>query len=277
MVELKREKPQYKNLKYKKILSYLSKMDNSKSDIALISNRKILETGTSNLLFVKDKKFFTPKKDYYEGNTYKFFKTKIKNITKKDILLKDIYDYDEILLLGSGKGVTSVRTINEIQWRRKNLEKFKFLSKHYDLVIKNVTLIDFNLMKDPNNPCLFCNVEKTGLTYENDLAYASYDSFPVSKKHCLIIPKRHISDYFDLSKDELIACDELIKIIKNEILNKDKTVKGFNLGTNIGKVSGQSIFHCHFHLIPRREGDVENPQGGVRSVIPSKQHYKREK
>ena len=136
LVELKREKPQYKNLKYKKILSYLSKMDNSKSDIALISNRKILETGTSNLLFVKDKKFFTPKKDYYEGNTYKFFKTKIKNITKKDILLKDIYDYDEILLLGSGKGVTSVRTINEIQWRRKNLEKFKFLSKHYDLVIK---------------------------------------------------------------------------------------------------------------------------------------------
>ena len=136
LVELKREKPQYKNLKYKKILSYLSKMDNSKSDIALISNRKILETGTSNLLFVKDKKFFTPKKDYYEGNTYKFFKTKIKNITKKDILLKEIYDYDEILLLGSGKGVTSVRTINEIKWKRKNLEKFKFLSKHYDLVIK---------------------------------------------------------------------------------------------------------------------------------------------
>ena len=136
LVELKREKPQYKNLKYKKILSYLSKMDNSKSDIALISNRKILETGTSNLLFVKDKKFFTPKKDYYEGNTYKFFKTKIKNIIKKNILLKEIYDYDEILLLGSGKGVTSVRTINEIKWKRKNLEKFKFLSKHYDLVIK---------------------------------------------------------------------------------------------------------------------------------------------
>tara|TARA_B100000965_G_scaffold232479_1_gene194667 strand:- start:182 stop:859 length:678 start_codon:yes stop_codon:yes gene_type:complete len=136
LVKLKREKPQYKNLKYKKILSYLSKMDNSKSDIALISNGKILETGTSNLLFVKNKKFFTPKKDYYEGNTYKFFKTKIKKITKKDILLKDIYDYDEILLLGSGKGVTSVRTINDIKWRRKKFEKFKFLLKHYDLVIK---------------------------------------------------------------------------------------------------------------------------------------------
>ena len=62
-----------------------------------------------------------------------------------------------------------------------------------------------------------------------------------------------------------------------EIINKDKTVAGFNLGTNIGKVSGQSIHHCHFHLIPRREGDVENPQGGVRSVIPNKQHYRRKK
>mgnify|MGYP001244874634 CR=1 FL=1 len=135
LVKLKREKPQFKNLKYKKILSYLSKMNNSQSDIALVFGKKILETGTSNLLFVKDKKFFTPKKDYYEGNTYKFFKTKIGKITKKDILLNEINNYDEILLLGSGKGVASVRTINDIKWKRKNLEKFKFLSKHYDHAI----------------------------------------------------------------------------------------------------------------------------------------------
>ena len=132
-------------------------------------------------------------------------------------------------------------------------------------------------MKDPNNPCLFCNSEESGCAHENDLAYASYDSYPVSEYHCLIIPKRHIKDYFDLSNEELIACNKLIKIVKKEITNKDSSVKGFNLGTNIGKVSGQSILHCHFHLIPRREGDVENPQGGVRSVIPNKQHYKREK
>tara|TARA_Y100000591_G_C21600862_1_gene577937 strand:- start:6 stop:404 length:399 start_codon:yes stop_codon:yes gene_type:complete len=130
-------------------------------------------------------------------------------------------------------------------------------------------------MKDPNNPCLFCNDEKSGCAYENDLAYASYDSYPVSEYHCLIIPKRHIKDYFELSNDELVACNELIKIVKKEIINKDPSVKGFNLGTNIGKVSGQSILHCHIHLIPRREGDVDNPQGGVRSVIPNKQHYKR--
>ena len=132
-------------------------------------------------------------------------------------------------------------------------------------------------MKNPNNPCLFCNVKESGYDYENDLAYASFDTYPVSKDHCLIIPKRHIKDYFDLSNEELIACDQLAKIVKDEIISKDHLVKGFNLGTNIGKASGQSIFHCHFHLIPRREGDVENPQGGVRSVIPSKQHYIRKK
>ena len=130
-------------------------------------------------------------------------------------------------------------------------------------------------MKDPNNPCLFCNIKKSGCAHENNLAYASYDSYPVSNLHCLIIPKRHINDYFDLTNEELIACDNIIKIVKTEISKKDQTVVGFNLGTNIGKASGQSIFHCHFHLIPRREGDVDNPQGGVRSVIPNKQHYKR--
>jgi len=132
-------------------------------------------------------------------------------------------------------------------------------------------------MKDPNNPCLFCNSKISGVAHENDLAYASYDTYPVSNHHCLIIPKRHVKDYFDLSSDELIACNDLIKIVKEEIINKDNTVKAFNIGTNIGKISGQTIMHCHIHLIPRREGDVMNPQGGVRGVIPSKQHYIRKK
>ena len=130
-------------------------------------------------------------------------------------------------------------------------------------------------MRDPNDPCLFCNIKKSGLADENALAYASYDTYPVSKLHCLIIPKRHVKDYFELNNDEVIACTNLIKKIKDEILLKDPLVKGFNIGTNSGKVAGQTVLHCHIHLIPRREGDVENPQGGVRSVIPSKQHYKR--
>ena len=130
-------------------------------------------------------------------------------------------------------------------------------------------------MRDPNNPCLFCNSKISGIAHENDLAYASYDTYPVSELHCLIIPKRHVIDYFELSDVELVACNDLIKVIKEEVLIKDKNVKAFNIGTNAGKIAGQSIMHCHIHLIPRREDDVENPQGGVRSVIPQKQHYKR--
>ena len=131
------------------------------------------------------------------------------------------------------------------------------------------------MLKDPNNPCLFCNSKKSGVAYENKLAYASYDTYPVSDLHCLIIPKRHINNYFDLSDEELIACNNLIKVVKREIVEKDKTVEAFNIGTNVGKISGQSIMHCHIHLIPRRKGDVNNPQGGVRSVIPKNQHYTR--
>ena len=130
-------------------------------------------------------------------------------------------------------------------------------------------------MRDPNNPCLFCHIKESDLADENELAYSSYDTYPVSDLHSLIIPKRHIKDYFELSDDEVIACNELIKKTKDKILLKDPLVKGFNIGTNAGKFAGQSVLHCHIHLIPRREGDVENPQGGVRSVIPLKQHYKR--
>ena len=130
-------------------------------------------------------------------------------------------------------------------------------------------------MRDPNNPCLFCNIKESGLVMENELAYASYDTYPVSELHCLIIPKRHIKDYFELTDEEVIACNKLIKNMKREVELKDPTVKGFNIGTNLGKIAGQSVMHCHIHLIARRVGDVENPQSGVRSVIPLKQHYKR--
>ena len=130
-------------------------------------------------------------------------------------------------------------------------------------------------MKDPNNPCIFCKIIKEELQFENKLAYSSIDSYPVSEFHSLIVPKRHVETYFDLTNEEIQACNDLILKTKEKILKQDFSVKGFNIGINAGKVAGQSIMHCHIHLIPRREGDVENPQGGVRSVIPKKQHYKR--
>ena len=130
-------------------------------------------------------------------------------------------------------------------------------------------------MKDPNNPCLFCNTSKDEFIFENKLAFVTFDSYPVSKFHSLIIPKRHVQNYFDLTNDELLACHELLSKIKNKIISDDNVVNGFNIGANSGKTAGQSILHCHIHLIPRRKGDVENPQGGIRGVISSKQHYIR--
>ena len=130
-------------------------------------------------------------------------------------------------------------------------------------------------MRNPNNPCIFCKIKKVELLFENKLAYSSMDSYPVSEFHSLIIPKRHVETYFELSNEEIQACNELILKTKEKILTQDASVKGFNIGTNAGEPAGQSIFHCHIHLIPRRKGDVENPQGGVRSVISKKQHYKR--
>ena len=130
-------------------------------------------------------------------------------------------------------------------------------------------------MIDPNNPCLFCNTNNKEYLIENDLAFATFDSYPVSKNHLLVIPKRHVENYFDLSNDEILACNEIIKLIKKKLEQDDQTIKGFNLGSNNGKAAGQSINHCHIHLIPRRLGDVDNPQGGVRAVISSKQHYVR--
>tara|TARA_Y100000590_G_C15654402_1_gene990054 strand:+ start:281 stop:631 length:351 start_codon:yes stop_codon:yes gene_type:complete len=114
---------------------------------------------------------------------------------------------------------------------------------------------------------------KERIISENELVYAIRDKYPVTPLHSLIIPKRHVVDYFSLTKDELLSCDVLLKEVKDSIQSDDEMVEGFNIGINSGEVAGQTIFHCHIHLIPRRSGDVENPRGGVRHLIPGKGDY----
>ena len=121
--------------------------------------------------------------------------------------------------------------------------------------------------------CLFCHIEQLRVISTNDLTYAIRDGFPVTAGHMLIIPNRHVEDYFGLSQDELLACDALLKSLKEQIQRDDSSVTGFNIGMNAGEAAGQTIFHCHIHLIPRRIGDVEVPRGGVRHVIPGKGSY----
>lgn len=121
--------------------------------------------------------------------------------------------------------------------------------------------------------CIFCEIESTRIVSSNSLAYVIYDGFPVTEHHCLIIPHRHAESYFDLTDKEREACHDLLVEMKDEIQNSDQSVDGFNIGMNSGHSAGQTIFHCHIHLIPRRSGDVENPRGGVRGVIPDKRLY----
>ena len=131
LFKYKRIEPTHKNLYYKKIIAKLSKVDSSGHDIALVSNKKILETGTSNLVFVKNNKIFSPKNNCYFGNTIKFLSKKVK-IFLKDILINDLNDYDEIILIGSGKGVTSVSKIDELNWKRRKIICYNKLNKIYN-------------------------------------------------------------------------------------------------------------------------------------------------
>ena len=123
--------------------------------------------------------------------------------------------------------------------------------------------------------CLFCKVQsqKEKIILRNELCFLIEDAFPVTKGHALVIPRRHVADYFLLSIAEQQAANELLQIRRKQLLEQDKTIDGFNMGVNSGEAAGQTIFHCHIHLIPRRRGDVENPKGGVRGVIPGKQAY----
>jgi len=136
---------------------------------------------------------------------------------------------------------------------------------------------DFRAMadsyKDREKGCLFCKAPSERIIAENELCYAIRDGFPVTDGHTLIIPKRHVADYFDLFQPELNSIQQMLQIQREAICQADETVTGFNVGINSGASAGQTIFHCHVHLIPRRNGDVENPRGGVRGVIAAKQSY----
>ena len=123
------------------------------------------------------------------------------------------------------------------------------------------------------NSCVFCDMDAFDVQAENDYAYVINDAFPITEMHALIIPKRHVKTYFELNTDELGACHDLLNSMRSGILDEDSSVEGFNIGMNNGIVAGQTIDHCHIHLIPRREGDVINATGGVRNIIPGMGDY----
>ncbi len=121
--------------------------------------------------------------------------------------------------------------------------------------------------------CIFCNIEEDRIVHEYKHFYVIRDAFPVTPLHSLVISKRHVVSYFQCSKEEHDEIPIILDTQKTELKILDDTITGFNIGMNIGEDAGQTIFHCHIHIIPRRQGDTPNPRGGVRGVIPDKQKY----
>ena len=125
-----------------------------------------------------------------------------------------------------------------------------------------------------SNACIFCEIATTDRVIDQtERCFVIRDAFPVTEGHTLIIPKRHVADYFDLTTAETSEIQQLLQKHKALIELNDESVDGFNIGINVGVTAGQTVFHVHVHLIPRRIGDVDNPKGGVRGVIPAKQKY----
>ena len=124
--------------------------------------------------------------------------------------------------------------------------------------------------------CIFCKKINCKILKQLKYFFIIRDTaYPVTEHHTLIITNRHISDFFELSDEENIELNQILKDQKKELKDLDSNISGFNVGVNIGKDAGQSIMHCHIHLIPRRKGDVEDPRGGVRGVIPERQKYRK--
>lgn len=122
--------------------------------------------------------------------------------------------------------------------------------------------------------CIFCQLAEEHHTIENESFYGQFDKYPVTEGHLLIIPKRHVETLFDLTETERVALYAMIEKGR-AMLQETYEPDGFNFGVNQGTAAGQTIPHLHLHLIPRYQGDMEDPEGGVRGVIPEKQKYRR--
>ena len=123
------------------------------------------------------------------------------------------------------------------------------------------------------NNCVFCNIPEDRIVNEYKYFYIIRDLYPVTNLHSLVIPKRHVVSYFECNQNEYDEIPIILNTQKTELKVTDDSITGFNIGMNIGEDAGQTVFHFHIHIIPRRKGDIKNPKGGIRGVIPNKQNY----
>ena len=212
----------------------------------------------------------------YDTITCLYVLNVLKSIEQSNVLLSV-----SSLLKHGGKAYFAVRRdIVYEGFRMHKLHKKLTYQTNVKLPFKSVFLNDFceiyeyqhfDIVNNSTPECPFCSPQMKVLQ-ETALAYSVFDNFPVTNGHALVIPKRHVANYFDLTINEQIACQLNLYKLK-EIIDKDYQPDGYNVGVNVGESAGQTIGHVHIHLIPRYENDVEDPTGGVRNVIPDKGNY----
>lgn len=203
------------------------------------------------------------------------------NVLEKQDQFKVLIDISR-LLNPKGHGYFSVRRdVKKSGYRMHKIHQLPTYQTNVTLPYKSIFLnenceiYDYQRIVDLDisQECIFCNPSGMNLIAESAICYAIYDKFPVSKGHALIIPKRHTSNFFELKDFEKMSLWMFAEEVK-EILMHEYEVSDFNVGFNIGEHAGQSVMHTHLHVIPRYQGDVENPIGGIRNVIPGKGDYK---
>jgi ATP adenylyltransferase len=214
--------------------------------------------------------------DYYVNTTHNMVGKVLRNHGIVDRSKgSEIYSLRGFASLGNGEIEDLIRSCED---RLEN-----FLEMHGDRVFEHRRKLyasseaesDLDpLTLESDSSCDFCTIDSERVIDENNFAFAIRDAYPVAELHTLVIPKRHVQTYFELAPSELDACNSLLKASKVWIEKSVPAISGFNIGVNNGQSAGQTVPHAHIHLIPRRDGDVENPRGGVRHVIPGKGAYK---
>ena len=186
---------------------------------------------------------------------------------RNEFLMESNLPLRETITLQTGKNASQRRTFLQNVY---NDAKAKLLHTWEPLIKADPT---FFTMSNSEDICPFCTLAPNGILESDEQALAFRDGYPVTKLHTLVVPRRHVATYFDLTDQERQSIHKLLESQQDEILKEDNNVKGFNIGWNCGEVAGQTVFHAHVHLIPRRKNDVENPRGGVRNIIPGKGNY----
>jgi diadenosine tetraphosphate (Ap4A) HIT family hydrolase/5-methylcytosine-specific restriction endonuclease McrA len=261
-----------------KVLRQNGVVEKEKSNYRLLVDGKISERAKEELIMLCDQRI----KEYVEKRGMDIWDHRRRNRSPIDgsvryQVLNRAHNRCELCGVSAEERALEVDHIVPKNWAGEDsMENYQALCYKCNAGKRDTDDTDFRnrglIFEERSENCIFCQMDRPPIL-QNELAFAILDKYPVTYGHTLIIPKRHFDSYFDITQPELNAIQQLLLRRRLEILESDAEVEGFNIGINQSRTAGQTIMHLHVHLIPRRKGDVEDPMGGIRHVIPGKGRY----